>query len=896
MSSESMNYLQFENFNLVGSYCRQKMTRGGVSIYTRNNINLELVTFNHCIEQVFEIMISVLSTNNFKMYVMSFYRSPKSDFKVFIDHLYDLMCSIYKPEIFYVFCGDINVDLLVDNNESRQVKNMFSEFNMRNVVNKPTRITLTSATLIDVMFTNMYCSEVLVQETHVSDHTFQIGKLHASFMFEKTPSVVFKRDLSDSNILTFRYLLASLNWGSILNICDFQNRFKEFYNTFLYYYKIAFPFKKYRVPNKSHKTWFSTELRHLQQMVFDFASIVKTTDNEVVHRRFKELKNIYDRKLKIAKHTFNDKRIVNSSNTSRESWKIVNEQRGGSATVFPEEMVNLKGERVTGHKQICNELNDHFLNISSLEVSNGVILSEHIDKSFFLTPTSPFEIEIIGRKTCGKPSSGYDEIDGRVVKAVLDVISNPLSNLINDSFQNGVFPNVLKVSKSIPLFKNKGSRNEFANYRNISLLSQFSKIFETAYCIRLAKFLESNGLLVNSQHGFRSNKSTSTAIADLSTFIYNGLNNRMHPLTLSFDLSKAFDSVNHLLLLEKLNRQGVRGATNEWIRSYLENRQQSTYFGNSRSDFKEVTVGVPQGSILGPLLFLAFVNDTSNYCRSFDLSISYADDTNFGLIGSNMEELIIRANALSHEFQSYCDDNGLLVNVSKSSFTTFLPKNLSYDRSPLLRISNTSIEHVKQAKFLGIIIDEKLTWEGHVDYVTTRLSGVCFLIRQMKSTVSFNILRLMYFSLAQSILSYGLIFWGSSSHLNKAFSIQKNILRAMMGLTRRTSCRPYFVQQAILTLPSLYIYQLVLNIQRNPTQRVATRHNYDTRGKNKLFQPFSRLTLGQNSHIYMGIKCYNKFVELEGERETANEFRQKMLTFLSKKAFYSVTEFLNYRG
>lgn len=561
---------------------------------------------------------------------------------------------------------------------------------------------------------------------------------------------------------------------------------------------------------------------------------------------------------------------------------------------IPHEIISTKNEKISGLQDICNSFNQHFIEFECPSPRyNELTLTPYQDKTFYLMPTTPKEIEALLVRITSKPAAGIDEIGGQILKSITNIMSTPLSYLINESFSSGQYPDALKISKSIPVFKNKGSRNDISNYRNICLQSQIAKVIDSAFNTRLNSFLESNKLLSVSQHGFRTNRSTSTAIADLSNFIYDCLNNKQISVALFFDLSRAFDTIDHVLLIEKLNRIGVRGMANKWVESYLSHRQQTVVIGNFRSDLQDMKIGVPQGSILGPLLFLIFINDMPFSCKTPNLSILYADDANFGIADETTASATCRANTCADEFYQYCLTQGLLVNTSKTFFMSFLPKNICQNSSLLVKLNHQSVTQVNYIKFLGVTFDHKMTWEQHIDNVSTKLSRICFVIRQLRNTVTLEVLKLAYFGLVQSVLSYGIIYWGNAAHIDKAFIMQKKVLRCMMGLHPHTSCRKFFIDLSILTLPSLYVYCLVLHVKKqNFVTRNTSVHGHNTRNKNHVHQPFSRLTVGQNSYNYQGAICFNRFVDVSGDVENFNIFKNNLYRYLINNAFYSLNEYL----
>lgn len=396
--------------------------------------------------------------------------------------------------------------------------------------------------------------------------------------------------------------------------------------------------------------------------------------------------------------------------------------------------------------------------------------------------------------------------------------------------------------------------------------------------------------MIPEQNGFRQNKSTQTALADALNYVYEGLNNKQLLSAIFFDLSRAFDTVNHSLLLKKLESVGVRGVPLKWSHSYLSDRTQEVFIKNTKSSSKKVSMGVPQGSILGPLFFV-FINDIVSNNRN--KLVLYADDTNVLIRCNSIESLASEASLFSNNFFSWCENNGLKLNIDKTTFMRFLPKNVSLNYELFIPLNGKSIQASNSVKFLGITLDPKLTWEPHIINIIGRLSSICFLIRSLRDTVSDSVIRLMYFGLVQSSLTYGLIFWGSSSHFDKVFIIQKKILRCMDNKKQTYSCKPLFKKYNILTLPCLYIYYLILYVLENKQDFTSVKevHSYGTRNNQNLHLPYSRLSVSQ-AFNYQSIKCYNKVYNLISPFESINIVKRRLRTILLDKVYYSVKDFL----
>lgn len=894
LSASDIRYFKIKNYVLINSFCREKHIRGGVCIFAKEFLNFKPHSVIKSIEKNFEICLARYDDikRGCVLYIVVVYRSPKSNVHIFIDTLYELMYKIYEPNNNYIVCGDVNIDSLIDNGDTKKLFNLFAEFGMFNHISKPTRITGTSSTGVDVIFSNIEAKLSFVGDTHISDHTFQLCSFLISKGSRVAEDITYSRDYGDANLMAFRNMLLHEKWSDVYLSQDVNDVFNSFLTTYQFHYNKAFTFKKVH-HRKLIKPWFDIQLRELHTTLCELTKLAKSTNNEIIKRRQKDLKAIYRNLVNTSKRHYNEKRLHNATNFNRECWKIIDETRKSSNQDRIE--LNINNEIVTDEQRICNYLSKFFVEVTADAPDYvNLKLTDFVKNTFFLNPIISHEVEDIINNTVKKPAAGVDGIHGRTLKAVSDIICFPLSHIINVSFNKGVYPDKLKISKSIPIYKNKGSHSDPQNYRNISLTSQFSKIIESAFKARLSKFLERNHLLPNFQHGFRAGRSTETAIKDLCLSLYLHLNGKKNPVALYFDLSRAFDTIDHRLLLVKLERIGIRGIGNDWVASYLQDRTQIVAYKSFTSDPCPVTKGVPQGSILGPLFFIIFMSDLQYSCYNAYSNIIYADDTNQLIADTTLERSVTVANTCANDFNLWCKTNGLIVNEKKTFYMVFQQKNISYDFSPLIRINKNSIEQVKHIKFLGVIVDEKLTWEKHCDSLVVKLSSLCFLIRQLKHTVSATVLKSVYYGLVYSILCYGIIFWGNSCHASKVFVMQKKIVRCMLGVHPQEHCKPLFKQMELLTLPCIYIYKITMDIKKHEHMYVKNNmlHHYNTRINQNLHLRFSRLSVGQDCHTYQGLKCYNHFINKFGNA-SFNKFRCVLSEYLLNNSFYSLEEYLS---
>ena len=336
-----------------------------------------------------------------------------------------------------------------------------------------------------------------------------------------------------------------------------------------------------------------------------------------------------------AKQIYYESRFNRIGNDIRRTWKTINEilTKNQTKNKFPK-VFNDDGSMIADRENIANKFNVFFTNIGE-KIAKGInydgnknyshYLNKEIHSSFTLMNIDEAAINKIIYNLPPKSSSGCDGISSKLLKVIAPAIIKPLTLLINQVLNTGTFPDKLKIAKVIPIFK-KGDPSLFENYRPISLLPAISKVLEKIIALQLSSYFEKNKLLFDNQYGFRPKHSTEHAALELIDKIINKMDTNEIPLNIFIDLSKAFDTIDHTILLNKLKYYGLKGPTLNLFQSYLSNRKQCTEIEDTTSTILPIQVGVPQGSILGPILFIIYVNDLPQCTNKFDF-IMYADDT-----------------------------------------------------------------------------------------------------------------------------------------------------------------------------------------------------------------------------------------------------------------------------
>ena len=411
-----------------------------------------------------------------------------------------------------------------------------------------------------------------------------------------------------------------------------------------------------------------------------------------------------------------------------------------------------------------------------------------------LYPTSPLEIEEEISKLNNSKSVGPFSIPTKLFKMIKSILSVPLAYLFNCSFSCGTVPDKLKLARVVPIYKN-GPTFHVSNYRPISLLSIFNKILEKLMYKRLIDFLENNKLLFHGQFGFRSNHSTNHALLLITDKIQRAIENKEYACGIFLDLKKAFDTVDHKILLKKMEYYGVRGIANQWFSSYLINRKQFVSVGNAISEQKPITCGVPQGSVLGPLLFLLYINDFSFSATNLDFHL-FADDSNLFCSHRNLQSLEQNLNEQLSMVDKWLCANKLCLNIEKTNFIVFHPAQKKINYSLILKMQEQQIREKQSIKYLGIFIDSHLNWKSHILELSKKISRGIGILAKLRHFVSIQILLQMYNAIIYSFLTYAVLLWGNTyiTNLSPLITLQKKAIRIITFSDYRAHTSPLFIK------------------------------------------------------------------------------------------------------
>lgn len=914
--------LRIPGYSLKANYCRSNMKQqnghGGVGIYISNKINSivePLDVSSYCSDGLIEIAAVKIKFKSSSVLINCVYRPPtliKEKIDTALELLTDCLHETYRNMDGLVIVGDTNICMLSNDYRYKKLMECAKIFNLRSVLNLPTRVTQSTSSSIDnILITASIPHTAKVHETAITDHhgvslTIAIKKDHKPQLHRVV------RSYDEENCFLYKERLKSQNWLDVYSKDDTNEAYEAFAGILQCLRDISFPLVKQKEKN-SHKEKLDPTAIKLKQNIIALVELRNSgllADDES-KLRIKKAKEEYRDYLNQTKRNKIANKLQNSACLIKDAWKIVNQERKSKDNQKGVTSLVENDKKITEAKEIADMLNDFFIKEPSrLVVDNEKVilgglpavpsLGNPVNKGMFLFPVSEYEVLKIITSLKNKTSTGQDGTSNFLLKLVAEEIAKPLAHVINLSFQEACFPKALKISRVTPVFK-KGSKENKENYRPISLVSSIGKVFEKAFYSRLSGFLAKHTVISVNQHGFQRGKSTIGAVLEATEKILEGMDQKRSVLGIFLDSSKAFDCVEHAVLLNVLSNYGIRGNANNWLRSYLQDREQyievECVIGNCwehvKSENLKIERGVPQGSVLGPLLYLVYANPLlQNTLKTGVSRMMFADDTTSLIAASSLSDAEITANIEAGAIVQELANQSLVVNRKKTTFIWFGASLNSFE--PKLFAGDEEIGRADETKFLGMTIDKNMTWDGHIEHLTDKLSAGLFVLRRISQIADEKTALMVYYALVHSHISYGIVLWASAGEgkREQILKLQKRAIRCITGIGRLESCRDHFRRLGILTVTSLFILEAATLVRDNLSslETLGNSHSYNTRNREQFSTPAHRTKKYESSPLYQGRRVYSHLPEAIREASTRSIFRKRLKNHLIEKAYYSLYE------
>ena len=778
--------------------------KGGAIIYVSQKYNSKprkdldkIMTKSRVLESAFA---EIVVPNKKNILLGCVYRHPSMILNDFNENFLNILMEKINDDKHTFLLGDFNVDLMkTDDDEytSTYFDTLTSNLFIPHII-QPTRVTPHTKTLIDNIFSNV---PNFSQGTSgnltitISDHMAQFLMIPLDTCFKPPRIETYKRDMKNFDRENFLLDLLSIEWSEIIQLEkeDPNISFKQYFTTINNLIDKYMPLKK--MSNKEikqqQKPWITKEIlqtinerdRLHKKWIEEKDNVIKTS----LHTDYKDIRNkiredILTNKKDYFKNFFT-KNALNIKNTWKGIKSIIHLSHNNKSQNIS---LSVNKKLVTDPKIVAETFNGYFTTIASNLQSKihhfgndfSYFLKNENPATFFIKPTNNIEVVNVINTFNSSKALGPTSIPTNIFHLIKFNVAKPLVDIINLSFEKGIYIDDLKISKVIPIFKDKGSEMDHTNYRPISLLSNINKIIEKLMHERLYTFLEYHKCIYELQFGFRAGHSTTHALLDLTEDIRKNIDNNLFTVGVFIDLQKAFDTVDHNILLEKLNHYGVRGKANEWFRSYLNNRKQFVSISGQNSSLMEMKYGVPQGSVLGPLLFLIYINDLHQAIK-YSKTRHFADDTNLLISNSSLKQLKKHLNKDLKTLTTWLKANKISLNASKTEFLLFRHPNKPVNYDLKIILDGHRIYPSKYVKYLGILIDPHLTWSYHVKSLTPKLTRAAGMLSKIRHYVPADTLKNIYFAIFSSIMNYGAQIWGQhdNEHIKRVTKLQDRAIR-----------------------------------------------------------------------------------------------------------------------
>lgn len=883
--------LKIEHYDLIRCDSTSRHT-GGTLIYIKQSVKYVIIENRNYNNNTWCLTIEV-KTKELKGNYTVIYHSPSTSDSSFIDILEQIVRLNVNLLKSCVILGDFNIDMSKHYTYSKRLQHFIEQAGLKQIVNFYTRVTPTSNTIIDLVVTNNeHISCQCLPNNKISDHeTIKITLGSSQKQLQLKTQVTSWTNYNKHSLLS---ILQESQWNTFYNL-SIDNKL----TTLCYILRTAVSkLVTTKEIEKKKNPWFNDELKGLKREKNNLNQKAILTKKHDDFKKYIEIRNQYKKKTVEIRNKFVQNCVTKSSGNIKSMWKclktIINYKERPQVKV-----VKFNNVLYTDEQEIANHFNDYFIN-SVADIYNSIPTVPLQNSTQHMVNTQ-FEFKLINLDYLQtivsklKNKSSKDLITTKVLKDSFDLIGYFLVMIINESFKNSIVPLAWKCSSitPIPKVKNTCNCNEF---RPINVLPIHEKLLECTVHDQLLEYINTNDVLIATQSGFRSNHSCETSLNLVLATWKEDIDNGNSIIAVFLDFKRAFETIDRYILLHKLANIGIGPNAIKWFKDYLTDRMQATEFNGKTSKSIVNPYGVPQGSVLGPLLFILYINDIHKSIKHCKLNL-FADDTLLTIASKNIEDATQKLNQDLCSLSKWLEQNKLKLNVSKTKYM-FIGKKTVNRTTPVIHINSEYIEIVNSFKYLGIIIDNKLNFHEHIQHIIKQIAKKIGVLYRASKQLTKHAIQTIYNTIIKPHFQYcsTILFLCTNTDIRKLQVQQNKVMRLILKCPYDTHIKNMLIELKWLSVRQIIYYNVFLFIYKmqnnmlplylcNNIKYIYQHHNINTRNRNHIYVHSRHKSSTQNSLYYKGFTMYNS-LPTSLKQSTLSQFKIKIKNYVSSQLNY----------